>query len=163
MWKAGMNFSYIPTRLCMGCCIPTWPMFQHSQWHLWSHWRHKAIYLFAFSPEETWTVWALTVEMSGSCQYLVTIFASSATNPTTQRRYPELSVIKPRHKGPERLWDLYSWKNSKLNWTKPKQPAFTGPTLSKGSGRTRKHFKPVLSPNFRETLNSRGQSLLPPL
>jgi len=100
-------------------------VFQHSQcWHLWSHWRHKDIYLFASSPEEAWTLSALTVEVSESCQYLVTIFASSATNPATQRRYPELSVIKHWHKGPERLWDLYSWKDSKFSWTRPKQPAF---------------------------------------
>lgn len=103
-------------------------VFQHSRcWHLWSCWRHEDIYLFVFSPEEAWTVSALTVEVSESCQYLVPIFASSATNPVTQKRHPELRVIKYWHNGPERLW-----KNSKLNWTRPKQPAFIGSSLSKG-------------------------------
>lgn len=67
--------------------------------------------LFAFSPEKAWNVAALT-EIPQSCQYLITIFASSATNPVAQRKYPELSMVRHWHNGPERLWNLHSWENT---------------------------------------------------
>lgn len=83
-----MHVSYVPTRLYTGCCTLLTYLIAL---------KTGVCYVFVFSPEEVWAISALTVEMSESYQYLVTIFASSATNPATQRRAPELSVINHWH------------------------------------------------------------------